>query len=39
MDDRLSVGDRLRDLRRGQNLSQKELADLAGLSLNAVSLI
>ncbi|HET9494138.1 MAG TPA: cupin domain-containing protein [Chloroflexia bacterium] len=39
MDDRLSVGDRLRDLRRGQSLSQKELADLAGLSLNAVSLI
>lgn len=39
MDNDLSIGDRLRYLRRQQGLSQKELAQQAGLSLNCVSLI
>jgi transcriptional regulator with XRE-family HTH domain len=39
MDNELSVGARLRTLRRELNLSQKDLAERCGLSLNAVSLI
>lgn len=39
MDNEFSVGARLRTLRRELNLSQKELAERCGLSLNAVSLI
>ena len=39
MDTGISVGTRLRTLRRELNLSQKELAAQCGLSLNAVSLI
>jgi transcriptional regulator with XRE-family HTH domain len=39
MDVSFSVGERLRNLRRAQNLSQKDLAELGGLSLNAISLI
>jgi transcriptional regulator with XRE-family HTH domain len=39
LDNEFSVGARLRHLRQEQNLSQKELAKLCGLSLNAVSLI
>ncbi len=39
MDGEFSVGARLRSLRQAQHLSQKELAKLCGLSLNAVSLI
>lgn len=34
-----SVGPRLRELRKERQLSQRELADLSGLSPNAVSLI
>ena len=34
-----SVGSRLRDLRKERQLSQRELAELAGLSPNAISLI
>ena len=34
-----TVGSRLRDLRKERQLSQRELADLAGLSPNAISLI
>lgn len=39
MDNELSVGARLRYLRRQRGLSQKELAQQAGLSLNCISLI
>jgi transcriptional regulator with XRE-family HTH domain len=39
VDNEFSVGARLRTLRRELNLSQKELAERSGLSLNAVSLI
>jgi transcriptional regulator with XRE-family HTH domain len=39
MDNELSVGARLRSLRQAKNLSQKELAQQGGLSLNAISLI
>jgi transcriptional regulator with XRE-family HTH domain len=38
-DTELSVGSRLRSLRKERGFSQRELADLAGLSPNAVSLI
>jgi DNA-binding XRE family transcriptional regulator len=39
MDNGISVGTRLRSLRRDRNLSQKDLAQLCGLSLNCISLI
>ena len=39
MDQELTVGTRLRNLRREQNLSQKDLAAQCGMSLNAISLI
>jgi transcriptional regulator with XRE-family HTH domain len=39
MDAKLSIGTRLRQLRRERNLSQKELAAQCGLSLNCISLI
>ncbi|MFH2038370.1 MAG: cupin domain-containing protein [Chloroflexota bacterium] len=35
----LSIGNRLRDLRSERNLSQRALADLAGISTNSVGLI
>jgi transcriptional regulator with XRE-family HTH domain len=38
-DTEYSVGSRLRGLRKERGLSQRELADLAGLSPNAISLI
>lgn len=39
MNDEISIGTRLRQVRRERNLSQKELAALCGLSLNCISLI
>jgi transcriptional regulator with XRE-family HTH domain len=39
MGETFSVGTRLRDLRKERQLSQRELADLSGLSPNAISLI
>jgi transcriptional regulator with XRE-family HTH domain len=38
-DTEFSLGSRLRGLRKERDLSQRELADLAGLSPNAISLI
>jgi transcriptional regulator with XRE-family HTH domain len=38
-DTEFSLGSRLRDLRKERDLSQRELADLASLSPNAISLI
>jgi transcriptional regulator with XRE-family HTH domain len=38
-DTEFSLGSRLRDLRKERTLSQRELADLASLSPNAISLI
>ena len=39
MGDKLSVGDRIREIRTGQGLSLRALADLSKLSTNAISLI
>lgn len=39
MDDLFSLGPRVRGLRKERDLSQRELARLAGLSANAISLI
>jgi transcriptional regulator with XRE-family HTH domain len=38
-DNAFSLGSRLRDVRKERDLSQRELADLAGLSSNSISLI
>jgi transcriptional regulator with XRE-family HTH domain len=37
--ERISVGSKLRSIREERNLSQRELAQLAGISTNAISLI
>jgi transcriptional regulator with XRE-family HTH domain len=39
MNERFSLGARLRQLRRERDLSQRDLADLASISANAISLI
>jgi transcriptional regulator with XRE-family HTH domain len=39
MSDTLSLGDRLRRLRTERNISQRELAKQAGISVNSISLI
>lgn len=39
MEDKFSLGDRLRQLRSERNISQRDLAHLAGLSPNSISLI
>ncbi len=39
MNSKFTVGNRLRGLRKERNLTQRELADQAGISVNAVSLI
>lgn len=39
MEDKFSLGDRLRQLRSERNISQRDLAQLAGLSPNSISLI